>query len=198
MRTNATPASRAASTMPSRALPGCSASPSSAPRSPAATTGSICQATASRWRSRPPSSPSAAQSALPESGTELVRDAAEIVFDHVTKRYAGRNEAALDDLSLEIPAGTFCVLVGPSGGGKTTALKMVNRLIPFDLGDIRIDGRSVSDLPLVELRRGIGYVIQQIGLFPHMTVGENIATVPSLLRWGHKRQSERTTALAAP
>ncbi len=68
--------------------------------------------------------------------------AAEIVFDHVTKRYAGRDDAALDDLSLEIPAGTFCVLVGPSGGGKTTALKMVNRLIPFDSGDIRIDGRS--------------------------------------------------------
>src|SRR5690242_12798169 len=109
--------------------------------------------------------------------------AAEIVFDHVTKRYPGRNEAALDDLSLEIPAGTFCVLVGPSGGGKTTALKMVNRLIPFDSGDIKIDGRSVSDLPLVELRRGIGYVIQQIGLFPHMTVGENVATVPRLLGW---------------
>ena len=72
------------------------------------------------------------------------RAAAEIVFDHVTKRYAGRDAAALDDLSLEIPAGTFCVLVGPSGGGKTTALKMVNRLIPFDSGDIRIDGRSIT------------------------------------------------------
>jgi osmoprotectant transport system ATP-binding protein len=122
-------------------------------------------------------------------------DAAEIVFDHVTKRYAGRNEAALDDLSLEIPAGAFCVLVGPSGGGKTTALKMVNRLIPFDSGDIRIDGRSVRDLPLVELRRGIGYVIQQIGLFPHMTVGENIATVPRLLGWDRARIRDRTTEL---
>ena len=100
--------------------------------------------------------------------------AAEIVFDHVTKRYAGRDAAALDDLSLEIPAGTFCVLVGPSGGGKTTALKMVNRLVPFDSGDIRIDGRSVRDLPVVELRREIGYVIQQIGLFPHMSVGDNV------------------------
>ena len=104
--------------------------------------------------------------------------AAEIVFDHVTKRYPGREQPALDDLSLEIPAGTFCVLVGPSGGGKTTALKMINRLIPFDSGEIRIDGRSILDLPLVELRRGIGYVIQQIGLFPHMTVGDNVGTVP--------------------
>jgi osmoprotectant transport system ATP-binding protein len=121
--------------------------------------------------------------------------AAEIVFDHVTKRYPGRDEAALDDLSFEIPAGTFCVLVGPSGGGKTTALKMVNRLIPFDSGDIRIDGRSVRDLPLVELRRGIGYVIQQIGLFPHMTVGENIGTVPRLLGWDRRRIDERTVEL---
>ncbi len=121
--------------------------------------------------------------------------AAEIVFDHVTKRYAGRDAPALDDLSLEIPAGTFCVLVGPSGGGKTTALKMVNRLIPFDSGDIRIDGRSVRDLPLTELRRGIGYVIQQIGLFPHQTVGENIATVPRLLGWPKRQTAERTVEL---
>jgi osmoprotectant transport system ATP-binding protein len=109
--------------------------------------------------------------------------AAEIQFDHVTKRYEGRDAAALDDLSFEIPAGAFCVLVGPSGGGKTTALKMVNRLIPLDSGDIRIDGRSVRDIPVVELRREIGYVIQQVGLFPHMTIGENIATVPRLLGW---------------
>ncbi len=120
---------------------------------------------------------------------------AEIVFDHVTKRYAGRDAAAVDDLSLEIPAGTFCVLVGPSGGGKTTALKMVNRLIPFDSGDIRIDGRSINDLPLTELRRGIGYVIQQIGLFPHMTIGENIATVPRLLGWPKAKTRERTIEL---
>ncbi len=121
--------------------------------------------------------------------------AAEIVFDHVTKRYEGRDSAALDELSLEIPAGTFCVLVGPSGGGKTTALKMVNRLIPFDSGDIRIDGRSVRDLPLTELRRGIGYVIQQVGLFPHVTVGENIATVPRLLDWPKRQITERTGEL---
>jgi len=121
--------------------------------------------------------------------------AAEIVFDHVTKRYAGRDQAALDDLTLEIPAGAFCVLVGPSGGGKTTALKMVNGLIPFDAGDIRIDGRSVRDLPLVELRRGIGYVIQQIGLFPHMTVADNIGIVPRLLGWNKKRITERSHEL---
>ena len=113
-----------------------------------------------------------------------VSAAAEIVFDRVTKRYAGREGAALSELSLTIPAGTFCVLVGPSGGGKTTALKLVNRLIPFDEGDIRIDGRSIRDLPAVELRRGIGYVIQHVGLFPHMTVGENIATVPQAPRLG--------------
>jgi osmoprotectant transport system ATP-binding protein len=122
-------------------------------------------------------------------------DAAEIRFDHVTKRYPGRTDAAIDDLTFEIPAGTFCVLVGPSGGGKTTALKMVNRLIAFDSGDITIDGRSVRELPLVELRRGIGYVIQQIGLFPHMTVGENVATVPRLLGWDRVHARARTVEL---
>ena len=122
-------------------------------------------------------------------------DAAEIVFDRVTKRYPGRDAAAVHDLSLEIPAGTFCVLVGPSGGGKTTALKMVNRLIPFDDGDIRIDGRSVTSIPAVELRREIGYVIQQIGLFPHMTIGENIETVPRLLKWPRERMRARTHEL---
>jgi osmoprotectant transport system ATP-binding protein len=122
-------------------------------------------------------------------------EAAEIVFDHVTKRYPGRDVAAVDDLTLDIPAGTFCILVGPSGGGKTTALKMINRLIPFDSGEIRIDGRSIESLPLTELRRGIGYVIQQIGLFPHMTVGENIATVPRLLGWDKKRTRDRSVEL---
>jgi osmoprotectant transport system ATP-binding protein len=124
-----------------------------------------------------------------------VNAGAEIVFDHVTKRYAGRDSAALEDLSLEISAGEFCVLVGPSGGGKTTALKMVNRLIPFDSGDIRIDGRSVSALPATELRRGIGYVIQQVGLFPHQTIEENIATVPRLLGWPKPQVAARTVEL---
>jgi osmoprotectant transport system ATP-binding protein len=124
-----------------------------------------------------------------------VSGAAEIVFDHVTKRYAGRDGAALSDLSLAIPAGSFCVLVGPSGGGKTTALKLVNRLVSFDEGEIRIDGRSVTELPAVELRRGIGYVIQQAGLFPHLTVGDNVATVPRLLGWPRARTRARVEEL---
>jgi osmoprotectant transport system ATP-binding protein len=121
--------------------------------------------------------------------------AAEIVFDHVTKRYPGRASAAVSDLSLTIPAGEICVLVGPSGGGKTTAMKMVNRLITITEGDIRIDGRSVRGLDLAELRRGIGYVIQQIGLFPHMNVEDNVGTVPRLLGWPKARIRERASEL---
>src|SRR2546429_10029825 len=113
--------------------------------------------------------------------------AAEIVFDRVTKRYPGRDEAAVKELSLTIPAGEICILVGPSGAGKTTAMKMVNRLIDITEGDIRIDGRSVRSLDVNELRRGIGYVIQQIGLFPHMNVEQNIGTVPRLLGWDRQR-----------
>jgi osmoprotectant transport system ATP-binding protein len=109
--------------------------------------------------------------------------AAEIVFDNVTKRYAGRKEPAVRNLSLVIPAGEICVLIGPSGGGKTTAMKMVNRLISITEGDISIDGKSVRKMDVTELRRGIGYVIQQIGLFPHMNVESNVATVPRLLGW---------------
>jgi osmoprotectant transport system ATP-binding protein len=111
--------------------------------------------------------------------------AAEIVFDHVTKRYPGRAEPAVSDLSLTVPAGEICCLVGPSGAGKTTAMRLVNRLIDFDEGDITIGGQSVRALDLIELRRGIGYVIQQVGLFPHMTVAENVATVPRLV--GHPK-----------
>jgi osmoprotectant transport system ATP-binding protein len=107
--------------------------------------------------------------------------AAEIVFDHVTKRYPGRPEPAVRDLTLTVPAGAICCLVGPSGAGKTTAMKMVNRLIDITDGDIRIGERSVRALDVTELRRGIGYVIQQVGLFPHMTVADNVATVPRLL-----------------
>src|SRR5438477_11343737 len=109
--------------------------------------------------------------------------AAELVFDEATKVYPGRDGAAVDHLSLTVPAGEICVLVGPSGAGKTTAMKMVNRLIDFDEGDITIDGRSVRSLDATELRRGIGYVIQQVGLFPHMKVADNVAVVPRLLGW---------------
>jgi osmoprotectant transport system ATP-binding protein len=120
---------------------------------------------------------------------------AEIVFRNVTKRYPGRAAPAVSELSLTIPPGEVCVLVGPSGGGKTTALKMVNRLIDMTEGDILIDGRSIRALDATELRRRIGYVIQQVGLFPHVTVGENIATVPRLLGWPKKRIRARVDEL---
>jgi osmoprotectant transport system ATP-binding protein len=123
--------------------------------------------------------------------------AAEIVFSDVTKRYSGRDQAAVDNLSLTVGAGEICMLVGPSGAGKTTALKLINRLIEFDAGDITIDGRSVRGLEVSELRRGIGYVIQQIGLFPHMTVAANIGTVPRLLGWEKSRIRERSEELLA-
>ena len=120
--------------------------------------------------------------------------AAELVFDEATKQYADRPEPAVDHLSLTVAAGEICVLVGPSGGGKTTALKLVNRLIELSDGDIRIDGTSVKDQNLVQLRRGIGYVIQQVGLFPHMNIEANIGTVPRLYgrsrSWIHTRSQE--------
>jgi osmoprotectant transport system ATP-binding protein len=124
-------------------------------------------------------------------------EAAELVFDEATKVYPGREKqgAAVDHLSLTVPAGEICVLVGPSGGGKTTALKLVNRLIPLTSGYIRIDGRQIGDYDLTELRRSIGYVIQQIGLFPHMTVEGNIGTVPRLLGWDRKRIRHRVGEL---
>jgi osmoprotectant transport system ATP-binding protein len=121
--------------------------------------------------------------------------AAEIVFDRATKRYPGRRAPAVSELSMTIPAGEICCLVGPSGGGKTTAMKMVNRLIDITDGDIRIDEQSVRKLNVTELRRGIGYVIQQVGLFPHMSVGDNIATVPKLLGWDKKRTLARIAEL---
>jgi osmoprotectant transport system ATP-binding protein len=121
--------------------------------------------------------------------------AAEIVLDHVTKRYGNSARPAIDDLSITIPAGEICVLIGPSGGGKTTAMKMINRLISITEGDITIDGKSVKSLETTELRRGIGYVIQQIGLFPHMTVENNIGTVPRLLGWDKQRIRARSHEL---
>jgi osmoprotectant transport system ATP-binding protein len=121
--------------------------------------------------------------------------AAEIVLDHVTKRYGNNSKPAIDDLSVTIPAGEICVIIGPSGGGKTTAMKMINRLITITEGDITIDGRSVKSLEVTELRRGIGYVIQQIGLFPHMTIEANIGTVPRLLGWDKGRIRTRAHEL---
>jgi osmoprotectant transport system ATP-binding protein len=125
----------------------------------------------------------------------VTSSAAEIVFRNVTKRYPGRSAPAVDDLSLTIPPGELCCLVGPSGGGKTTAMKMVNRLVDITEGDILIDGRSVRELDVIELRRRIGYVIQQVGLFPHMTIADNIATVPRLLGWDRRRTRARIEEL---
>jgi osmoprotectant transport system ATP-binding protein len=124
-----------------------------------------------------------------------VSGAAQIVFQNVTKRYPGRERPAVSGLSLTIPAGEICVLVGPSGSGKTTAMKMVNRLVDITEGDIEIDGRSVRRLDVTELRRGIGYVIQQVGLFPHQTIGENVGTVPRLLGWDRQRIRARVEEL---
>ena len=123
------------------------------------------------------------------------RQAVEIVFDHATKRYPGRATPAVDDLSMTIPEGEICCLVGPSGGGKTTAMKLVNRLVELTSGDVRVDGTSVNALDETTLRRGIGYVIQQVGLFPHMTVAENVATVPKLLGWSKREIAQRTDEL---
>jgi osmoprotectant transport system ATP-binding protein len=119
-----------------------------------------------------------------------------VAFDHVTKRYGGPDTApAVDDLSLTIPAGEICVLVGPSGCGKTTSMKMVNRLIEPTSGRITIGAEDVKSLPAVEVRRRIGYVIQQVGLFPHLTIGDNVAVVPKLLRWKPGRVRDRTDEL---
>ena len=134
---------------------------------------------------------------------EQHRQAAVVEFDHVTKRYdapTGRDKAkptpgAVNDLSLKVPAGKICILVGPSGCGKTTSLKMVNRLIEPTAGRILIDGVDAGTRELTELRRSIGYVIQQVGLFPHQTIGENVATVPRLLGWPKPRLRERAEEL---
>ncbi len=126
--------------------------------------------------------------------------AATLAFDHITKRYPGTDSArlgAVQDLSFEVPAGKICVLVGPSGCGKTTSLKMVNRLIEPTSGRILIDGEDAAAREVTDLRRSIGYVIQQVGLFPHQTIGENVATVPRLLGWDADRRRARSDELIA-
>ena len=121
--------------------------------------------------------------------------AAGVRFLEATKRYPGAEAPAVDRLSLEIPAGEICVLVGPSGCGKTTAMRMANRTVEITDGDIEIGGTSVRERRPAELRREIGYVIQQIGLFPHRTIAQNIATVPSLLGWDRTRTEARVSEL---
>jgi osmoprotectant transport system ATP-binding protein len=118
-----------------------------------------------------------------------------ISLDGVTKVFPGSTAAAVDELSLEVPKGSLTALVGPSGCGKTTTLKMINRLIEPTSGRIVVDGRDVRDRPVHELRRDIGYVIQQVGLFPHQTVATNIGTVPRLLGWDKRRVTERVGEL---
>ncbi len=122
-------------------------------------------------------------------------EAATLEFRKATKRYAGQEEPALNELSLTVPSGEICVLVGPSGCGKTTAMRMVNRMIDMTSGDILLDDGSVAERDPSELRREIGYAIQQIGLFPHLTVGSNIATVPRLLGWDGDRIRSRVDEL---
>ena len=118
-----------------------------------------------------------------------------IKLENVTKIYPGMSEPAVNGVSLEIPEGETCVLIGPSGCGKTTTMKMVNRLIDPTSGRIFVAGQNVMEQDPVELRRSIGYVIQQIGLFPHMTIRDNIATVPQLLGWDKERIDRRVDEL---
>jgi osmoprotectant transport system ATP-binding protein len=120
---------------------------------------------------------------------------ATVEFRDVTKRYA--DQVAVDRLSFIVPAGKICILVGPSGSGKTTSLKMVNRLIEPTSGAILIDGHDVTKEEPTQLRRRIGYVIQQVGLFPHQTIAENVATVPVLLGWTKERIAARVRELLA-
>ena len=138
--------------------------------------------------------------AVPATSAQSPARAATVEFDRVTKRYDTRSAkdgtpGAVNDLTLSIPAGRICVLVGPSGCGKTTSLKMVNRLIEPTSGRILLDGVDVATRNVTELRRGIGYVIQQTGLFPHQTIGENVVTVPRLMGWSKARRRERADEL---
>jgi osmoprotectant transport system ATP-binding protein len=121
--------------------------------------------------------------------------ASSVSYEGATKRYGDSGVAAVDHLTLEVPAGEICVLVGPSGCGKTTAMRMVNRMVEISEGDILIGGESVRDRDPARLRREVGYVIQETGLFPHRTIAENIGAVPQLLGWKKDRTRARTAEL---
>jgi osmoprotectant transport system ATP-binding protein len=122
-----------------------------------------------------------------------------ITLEHVSKTFTshGRTVPAVDDISLEVGEGELHVLIGPSGSGKTTTMRMINRLETLTTGRILIDGRDVQTMNVVDLRRGIGYVIQQGGLFPHFTVADNVAVVPRLLGWSRQRRRRRAEELLA-
>ncbi|MSQ24396.1 MAG: ABC transporter ATP-binding protein [Chloroflexi bacterium] len=125
------------------------------------------------------------------------RKGATVTFEHASKYYGASPgpSPAVDDLSLQVEPGEVCVLVGPSGCGKTTSLKMVNRLVEPSSGRVLIDGTDVAAVDAVSLRRSVGYVIQQVGLFPHQTVAENVGTVPKLLGWPRARINARIDEL---
>jgi osmoprotectant transport system ATP-binding protein len=114
-----------------------------------------------------------------------------IRLENVSKTFPGSARPAVDRLDLDVPDGTTCVLIGPSGCGKTTTMRIVNRLIEPTSGRIVVEGQDVTRADPVELRRRIGYVIQQVGLFPHMTIAQNVATVPQLLGWPGPRIAQR-------
>jgi osmoprotectant transport system ATP-binding protein len=114
-----------------------------------------------------------------------------IRLENVSKTFPGASRPAVDRLDLDVPGGTTCVLIGPSGCGKTTTMRIVNRLIEPSSGRIVVEGQDVTRADAVELRRRIGYVIQQVGLFPHMTIAQNVATVPQLLGWPGPRIAKR-------
>jgi osmoprotectant transport system ATP-binding protein len=118
-----------------------------------------------------------------------------IEFKQVSKTYPGSDNPVVNDLSFEVPEGEICVLVGPSGCGKTTSMRMVNRLIEISEGEILIDGEPNTAMSGTQLRRKIGYAIQQIGLFPHRTIADNIGTVPHLLGWDKGRIRDRVDEL---
>jgi len=118
-----------------------------------------------------------------------------IEFRHVSKTYPGSDNPVVNDLSFEVLEGEICVLVGPSGCGKTTSMRMVNRLIEITEGEILIDGEPNTAMSGTQLRRKIGYAIQQIGLFPHRTIADNIGTVPHLLGWNKGRIRDRVDEL---
>ncbi|KMO36857.1 glycine/betaine ABC transporter [Methylobacterium tarhaniae] len=118
-----------------------------------------------------------------------------IRFEGAAKTYAGQARPALDAFDLAVEAGTTCVLIGPSGCGKSTALQMVNRLVAPSAGRVLVEGRDVAGLDPIALRRRIGYVLQGVGLFPHRTVAQNVATVPGLLGWTRARILERVDAM---
>jgi osmoprotectant transport system ATP-binding protein len=132
--------------------------------------------------------------AQPE-GTAARSQAADLELRNVAKQYPGQDSYAVEELSLKVPAGHICVLVGPSGCGKTTLMRMINRMIEPTGGDILLDGKSVRQLNPHELRREIGYAIQQVGLFPHLKIKDNVAIVPRLLGWDKERIRARVDEL---